>query len=105
MPERRLPDRIPAATADRLAVTPSLVADAGRRLAAMTDALAAVAPHYRGPQAAPALGEPACAAAYATAHHQLAGLVASAVGAGRSLAGSVATAATLYAVLDAGTTR
>jgi hypothetical protein len=97
-----MPEPPGPATPDRLAVTPSLVAETGRRLRAMTDALAAVAPNYRGPQATPALGEPVCSTAYATAHHQLAGLVTQAVGAGRALAGSVATAATLYAVLDGG---
>src|SRR3954470_14029202 len=100
-----MPDRPGPVPADPLAVHPSLLADAGHRLDALTRGLADVAPHYRGPQPTPPIGEAACAAAYAAAHHQLAGLVTAAVGAGRTLAGSVVAAATLYAVLDGGTGR
>jgi hypothetical protein len=87
---------------DRLAVDPELLADAGRRLRALTEALAQVAPHYRGPQQPPPLGDPTCAAAYATAHQQLAGLVTAAAAQAASLAATVSAAAVLYTVLDSG---
>jgi hypothetical protein len=95
-----MPDRPASPAPDRLVVTPSVVAEAGHRLTALTAALASVAPHFRGPQAAPPLGEATCTAAYASAHHQLARLVTATVGVGRELAGSLTTAAALYAALD-----
>lgn len=84
------------------AVSPDLIADAGRRLAALTGSLDVVASHYRGPRAAPPLGDPRCAAAYATAAHEIGGLVTAVAARGRALAGATSGAAVLYAVLDGG---
>jgi hypothetical protein len=83
-----------------LAVSPAHLADAGRHLYALTAALAAVEPHFRGPQQPPPLGDPACMSAYATAHQQLGGLVHLASGQARQLAESMTAAADLYAALD-----
>lgn len=88
-----------------IAVSPDLVADAGRRLSALTGSLDTVASHYRGPRAAPPLGDPRCTASYATAAHQIGGLVTAVAAQGRALAGATSAAAVLYATLDGGGSR
>jgi hypothetical protein len=83
-----------------LAVSPDQLADTSRSLSALTAAVAAVEPHFRGPQQPPALGDPACMSAYAAAHQQLGGLVHAASRQARQLAESLSAAAALYAALD-----
>jgi hypothetical protein len=84
----------------RLAVDPELVADAGRRLAALTGHLDRASAHLHGPAPAPPLGNAACAIAYQGAQHQLSGLITTALEQGRAIAGSLGIAARAYAALD-----
>ncbi len=87
----------------RLAVAPSLLDDTGRRLVVSTAATSTrLASHAAGPRPTPAIGDPACTAAYASAQHQLAGLITAAVAQARALAGGLTVAAALYRVLDTG---
>ncbi|HSP38362.1 MAG TPA: hypothetical protein VLR26_11470 [Frankiaceae bacterium] len=84
----------------RLVVTPSLIADAGRQLSAFAGTLDRTAGHFGGPRPAPPLGDAGCTMAYLRAHHELAGLVTTAVVQGRSFAAALGDAAVLYEALD-----
>lgn len=92
---------MPAPDPARLVVAPSLLDETGRRLSAFDGATASrLAAHAAGPRPEPALGDPACIAAYGTAQHQFAGLVTLAVAQARALAGGLTAAAAVYSVLD-----
>lgn len=84
----------------RLAVAPSVLADAAARLAALDRTLAATGTHSRGPRPAPAVGDVPCSVAYQNAAHQTAGLVTTAVEQSGALTRSLGAAAVLYGVLD-----
>jgi hypothetical protein len=91
------------AAATRLVVAPSLLADTGRRLTALTESTSArLGAHAAGPRPSPVLGDASCTVAYANGQHQLAGLVTVAVAQSRALAHGLGAAAALYSALDTG---
>jgi hypothetical protein len=83
-----------------LAVSPRLVEAAGERLRLSAEAPGGVAPHYRGPQQSPPIGDARCTAAYETAHQSLGGVVTAAVNANQELSAALQTAGIVYATLD-----